>query len=80
MNANIRTVGGALGATTMGAIVTGHLTGTGYPAERGYTIGFLILAGAFLLAHLSAYAIPKRGFGTQRAAEPLTPAVEVEVA
>ena len=79
MNANIRTVGGAVGATTMGAIVTGHLRGTGFPAERGYTIGFLMLAVAFLLAHVSSYAIPKRGFGTQRAAEPVTPAVEVEV-
>ncbi|MET7391963.1 MFS transporter [Dactylosporangium sp. NPDC005572] len=63
MNANIRLVGGAVGATVMGVIVTGHLTATGYPAERGYTVGFVVLAGVFLLAHIAAYAIPKAGFG-----------------
>lgn len=64
MNANLRMVGGAVGATVMGAIVTGHLAADGYPAERGYTLGFLVLAGVFLLAHVAAYAIPRAGFGT----------------
>ncbi|MFJ8600120.1 hypothetical protein ACIREM_15610 [Streptomyces shenzhenensis] len=75
MNANVRLVGGAVGATVMGVIVTGHLTATGYPAERGYTVGFVVLAGVFLLAHIAAYAIPKAGFGAGRtvAAEAAAP-------
>lgn len=71
MNANIRNVGGAVGATIMGAIVTSHITSSGYPAERGYTIGFFMLAGAFLLAHVATYAIPKQGFGTRQAPAPV---------
>ncbi len=75
MNANLRVVGGAVGATVMGVIVTSHAGTGGYPAERGYAIGFLVLAGVFLLAHLAAYAIPRAGFGT-RAPAPAPAEVE----
>jgi predicted MFS family arabinose efflux permease len=76
MNANIRVVGGAVGATLMGVIVTGHTTTSGYPAERGYTLGFVMLAGVFVLSHLATYAIPRAGFGTVRA-DPSASAVPV---
>ncbi|MEU2347817.1 MFS transporter [Modestobacter sp. NPDC049651] len=70
MNANIRTVGGAIGAAVMASVVTAHAGPTGLPAESGYTTGFLVLAGALLLGALAALLIPavRRDAGTQ--AEP----------
>lgn len=44
MNANIRTIGGALGSTIMAAIVTSSLEPSGLPTESGYTDGYLVLA------------------------------------
>lgn len=44
MNANIRTIGGALGSTIMAAIVTSRLEPSGLPTESGYTNGYLVLA------------------------------------
>jgi hypothetical protein len=45
------------------------------PAERGYTVGFVVLAGVFLLAYIAAYAIPRADFGAGRtvAAEAAAP-------
>lgn len=60
MNANIRTIGGAVGSAAMGGIVTAHLTSSGLPSEAGYTIGFLALAGAFTIAAVAALLIPVR--------------------
>lgn len=60
MNANIRTIGGAIGSAVMAGIVTAHATPEGLPVEAGYTIGFLALAGAFAVATLCALAIPVR--------------------
>ena len=58
MNANIRTIGGSLGSAVMTGIVVGHVGASGLPSEGGYTIGFLVLAGAMLLAALAAVFIP----------------------
>ncbi len=58
MNANIRTVGGSIGSAVMAAIVTSSTGASGYPLERGYTIGFLVLAAAMLLASVAALRIP----------------------
>lgn len=60
MNANIRTIGGAIGSAAMGGIVTAHVTASGLPTEAGYTIGFLALAGAFTVAAIAALLIPVR--------------------
>jgi EmrB/QacA subfamily drug resistance transporter len=40
MNANLRTVGSAVGAAVMTALVTGAIAPDGLPAESGYTEGF----------------------------------------
>ncbi|GIT80709.1 MFS transporter [Leifsonia sp. LS1] len=40
MNANLRTVGSAIGAAVMTALVTGATAADGLPAESGYTEGF----------------------------------------
>ena len=58
MNANIRTIGGALGAAVMASIVTSTLLGSGYPAESGYTRGFAFLAVATVVAVVAAIFIP----------------------
>ncbi|MCK9904935.1 MFS transporter [Parafrankia colletiae] len=58
MNANIRTIGGALGASLMASIVTAGASPSGLPEESGYTNGFLMLSGALLLGALAALFIP----------------------
>ena len=58
MNANIRTIGGSIGAAVMASVVTAHAGPSGLPQESGYTNGFLMLAGALVLAALAALLIP----------------------
>ncbi len=58
MNANIRTIGGAVGAAVMSSIVTSSLLETGQPAESGYTHGFLFLGVVTVVAVVAALAIP----------------------
>ena len=58
MNANIRTIGGAIGTAVMSSIVTAFLLSDGTPAETGYTIGFAVLGGTLLLAATAALFIP----------------------
>ncbi len=58
MNANIRTIGGAIGSAVMAGILTSHHGAGGYPAEGGYVVGFLVLGAAMALASLAALRIP----------------------
>ena len=58
MNANIRTIGGAVGAGVMSSIVTSTLLKGGIPAESGYVHGFIFLAVATLFAVVAAVLIP----------------------
>ncbi|WP_370617216.1 MFS transporter [Mumia sp. Pv 4-285] len=58
MNANIRTIGGAVGSAVMATIVTGHLGRGGEPRESAYVAGFLFLGAAMLVAALVALLIP----------------------
>jgi EmrB/QacA subfamily drug resistance transporter len=58
MNANIRTIGGAVGAAVMSSIVTATLLGSGYPTASGYTRGFAFLAGVTVVAIVAAVFIP----------------------
>ena len=58
MNANIRTIGGSIGAAVMASIVTSRLGPSGLPEESGYTIGFAVMAGALALAALAGLLIP----------------------
>jgi EmrB/QacA subfamily drug resistance transporter len=69
MNANIRTIGGSLGAAVMSAIVTSGASAQGVPKESGYTLGFLMLAGAAALATVAAVLVPVLRSGGDRAAE-----------
>jgi EmrB/QacA subfamily drug resistance transporter len=58
MNANIRTIGGAIGAAVMASVVTAGSGATGLPRESGYTNGFLVLTGALVLSAAAALLIP----------------------
>jgi len=58
MNANIRTIGGSIGAAAMASIVTSRLLPSGLPAQSGYTIGFAAMTGGLVLAALAALLIP----------------------
>jgi MFS family permease len=58
MNANIRTIGGSIGSAVMAGILTAHLGTGGFPAERGYEIGFVVLGVVMGLASLAAVLIP----------------------
>jgi EmrB/QacA subfamily drug resistance transporter len=58
MNANIRTIGGAVGAGVMSSIVTSKMLASGAPAESGYTHGFIFLGACTVLAVIAAVFIP----------------------
>jgi EmrB/QacA subfamily drug resistance transporter len=58
MNANIRTIGGAIGAGVMSSIVTSALLHSGYPTEAGYRDGFAFLAAVTAVAIVAGIMIP----------------------
>src|SRR3712207_1213344 len=70
MNANIRTIGGSIGAAAMASVVTAQAGPTGLPTERGYTTRFLMLTGAMPLSALAALLIPGVREGLRTHAEP----------
>jgi EmrB/QacA subfamily drug resistance transporter len=58
MNANIRTIGGSIGAAVMSSIVTSRVSANGLPLESGYTHGFTFLLVVAVLAAVAAVGIP----------------------
>jgi EmrB/QacA subfamily drug resistance transporter len=58
MNANIRTIGGSVGAAVMASIVTSQLGPSGLPEQSGYTTGFAVMAAGLVLAALAGLLIP----------------------
>ena len=57
MNANLRTLGGAIGTAVMTSIVAAHTT-AGLAQEIGYSRGFAVLGVLFVAAAGAALAIP----------------------
>ena len=60
MNANIRTIGGSIGAAIMSSIITSGVAVGALPKSSGYSHGFAVLAGATLLAAVASYLIPNQ--------------------
>ena len=60
MNANIRTIGGSVGAAVMSSIVTSGVRAGAVPRESGYTHGFLLLTVATVFATFAAFFVPGR--------------------
>jgi EmrB/QacA subfamily drug resistance transporter len=58
MNANIRTVGGALGSAVLASVITANARPDGLPVESGYTHGFTLLVITSGLAALVAALVP----------------------
>lgn len=59
MNANVRTVGGAIGSAISSVILTsGAQTAHGLPADSGYSNVFWFLAGVSVLAAAAAVIVP----------------------
>jgi MFS family permease len=58
MNANIRTIGGSVGAALMASIVTAGVASGANPPESGYTHGFAMLMCAFVVAAAAGLLIP----------------------
>ena len=58
MNANIRTVGGALGSAVLASVITANARPDGLPVESGYTNGFTVLVVTSALAALVAVLVP----------------------
>ncbi|WP_227981519.1 MFS transporter [Nocardia spumae] len=59
MNANVRTVGGAIGSAVSAVLLTsGATTAHGLPADSGYSKVFWFLAGVSVLAAAAALIIP----------------------
>jgi MFS family permease len=70
MNANIRTIGGSIGAAVMASIVTSELEPSGLPKESGYTTGFAVMAAGLVLAALAGLLIPSARGLRRTAGEP----------
>ncbi|OKJ15645.1 MFS transporter [Kitasatospora sp. CB01950] len=80
MNANIRTIGGSMGAALMTGLVTGHLQPSGRPLESGYTHGFALLAVFCLAAAFAALLVPtRRGRPVPAPVEPAADRLDSEV-
>ncbi|WP_037858948.1 MFS transporter [Streptomyces sp. NRRL S-340] len=65
MNANIRTIGGAVGAAVVTTVLSSSAGATGHPSEGGWTTVFLLLAGAGLVGLVSCLLIPEKGTHTR---------------
>ena len=60
MNANIRTIGGSIGAAVMASIVTARLEPSGLPTGSGYTTGFAVMGAVLVVAALAGLLIPSQ--------------------
>jgi MFS family permease len=58
MNANIRTIGGSIGAAVTGTIVTASVAANGIPPVSGYRNGYAVLAAIGVLASLAVLLVP----------------------
>ncbi|MFE0632036.1 MFS transporter [Streptomyces sp. NPDC058864] len=66
MNANIRTIGGSIGAAVTSVLVTSRLQPSGLPYAAGYTHAFGLLAVLCLAAALAALLVPVHRAATAR--------------
>ena len=58
MNANIRTVGGAIGSQVVVTVITSGVVVGALPHERGYVLSFLVMWVGLDAAGLAALVVP----------------------
>jgi MFS family permease len=61
MNANIRTIGGAIGAAIVATVLGSHASASGVPSEHGWVVAFLVLAIASAIGAATCLLIPEPG-------------------
>ncbi|MEO7941960.1 MAG: MFS transporter, partial [Marmoricola sp.] len=71
MNANIRNIGGSIGAAVSSMIITAHVGPDGVPVESGFTWAFGVMSATMALVSLAALAIPS--VSQRRLVEKLAP-------
>jgi MFS family permease len=78
MNANIRTVGGAIGSQVVTSVIVAGVAAGALPHERGYVLSFLVLAAGMIAAAVAAMFVPtlRRPVGVTAAAETPAPVAE----
>lgn len=59
MNANIRTIGGAVGTAVAATVISRHGAAGGMPTESGFDQAFLLLGAVTLLGAGAAVALPR---------------------
>ena len=60
MNANVRTIGGAIGSQIVASIIAGTIVASALPKESGYEQSFIVLGVALVLAGVAAAFVPSR--------------------
>jgi EmrB/QacA subfamily drug resistance transporter len=73
MNANIRTVGGAIGSQVVISVITSSVVAGTLPHERGYVLSFIVMAAGLVAAGLVALLVPTAR--RRRAVEPAAEAL-----
>jgi MFS family permease len=58
MNANIRTIGGSIGAAVLASLITAHTVAGHFPTATGFTEGFLFLLIGTVFATIVFVAVP----------------------
>jgi EmrB/QacA subfamily drug resistance transporter len=67
MNANVRTIGGAIGSTLAASLIASTVVGHALPKERGYELSFIVLGAGLGLAGVAAAFVPSLGKRTTAA-------------
>jgi EmrB/QacA subfamily drug resistance transporter len=61
MNTVMRSLGGSVGSQIGASVIAGTVVGHALPTEHGFTIAFVVAAGACGLAALASVAVPRPG-------------------
>ncbi|MEU6206305.1 MFS transporter [Micromonospora sp. WP24] len=77
MNANIRTIGGAIGAAVVSSVITANPQASGLPREAGFTTGFVLLTAIALAAAVAALIVPSGRRATGRRTPVPAPGTEL---
>jgi MFS family permease len=60
MNANVRTIGGAVGSQIVASIIAAGIVQGALPKEHGYELSFIVLGAGLVLAGVAAAFVPSR--------------------
>jgi MFS family permease len=70
MNANIRTIGGAIGAAIVATVLGSHAGPAGVPNEHGWVVAFVVLAIAAAIGAATCLLIPERATNKEETSDP----------